>query len=174
MLINERTAQRFWKKVQRLGENECWEWLGYGVKSSTPGKIYRRKRVNGRTEMPTRISWMIHHGVDPGDLDVLHNCPGADNPQCVNPTHLWLGTDTDNQRDCRAKGRTYRAVGELAWLSKLTWPEVREIRRLRMTEGRTLKSLAAQFGVYFSTIHKIVTNQIWIEYVVVSREEAAA
>lgn len=91
-------ADRFWAKVQKAGPDDCWPWLasrmpkGYGklgIASTTP-------------KLAHRVSWELHYGPIPEGLFVCHRC---DNPPCVNPAHLFLGTCTDNLRDMVAKGR---------------------------------------------------------------------
>ena len=85
---------RFWEKVDK--SSECWNWLG--VKSKGYGQI----KVNGKHRYAHRISWDLHYGVYLGNLDILHSC---DNPSCVNPKHLSLGTHKENMADRDKKGR---------------------------------------------------------------------
>ena len=92
-------ARRFWAKVDKLGEFDCWLWTGRRAKRYGYGELYRGPgQTVGKAH---RISWELHHG--PTDLKVLHTC---DNPACVNPAHLFLGTQQDNLRDMRDKGRS--------------------------------------------------------------------
>lgn len=89
--------ERFWRKVHKT--DGCWEWTG-----SRDRKGYGKIAKGGAPTIPLlahRVSWAIHHG-DPGDLCVLHRC---DNPPCVRPDHLFLGTIADNNRDMTQKGR---------------------------------------------------------------------
>ena len=96
-------ADRFWPKVARGPEDACWLWTGdhtdrgYGILGSVRGG--RREHLRAH-----RVSWEIHHGSPPpDDMDVLHSC---DNPPCVNPAHLRIGTRSENSIERHAKGRT--------------------------------------------------------------------
>lgn len=86
--------ERFWAKVQK--GQDCWLWSG-----STNGR-YGRIVVDGKNTPAHRVSWTLHNGPVPDDRSVCHHC---DNPLCVRPDHLFLGTQSDNMRDCAAKGR---------------------------------------------------------------------
>ena len=87
---------RFWSKVDRSGD--CWEWMAYRLP-----KGYGTMRIaNRRKGLAHRISWEIHFGPIPTGMHVLHKC---DNPPCVNPDHLMLGTAADNIHDMVDKGR---------------------------------------------------------------------
>lgn len=95
-------STRFWKKVQKQSNEECWPWLG-GC-----GGRYRRGTIKylGKMIYASRISWLLAFGQLPDtDKQVLHTC---DNPNCVNPKHLWLGTQKDNMQDASTKGRMAR------------------------------------------------------------------
>jgi hypothetical protein len=102
-------VDRFWEKVDKSGD--CWLWTGHrGCKG------YGAAWAEGRHQAAHRVSWELAFGAIPDGLHVLHHC---DNPPCVNPDHLWLGTNSDNQRDCVAKGRANPLLfgGGLARLS---------------------------------------------------------
>lgn len=105
-----------------------------------------------------RASWMLHHGDIPEGMVVCHNCPGSDNPGCVNPAHLFLGTLNDNNQDMRKKGRTTK--GEQTKSSKLTEKQVREILFLR-EQGISNRELAKQYSVHEETIGRIIRRLHW-------------
>ena len=93
---------RFWEKVQLHSDDACWLWLGgrdqYG---------YGYFRVAGASRKSHRVSYVIAHGALDPSLDVCHAC---DNPSCVNPRHLWTGTNRANVDDMVRKGRSLRGV----------------------------------------------------------------
>lgn len=92
------TEERFWASVNRGGENDCWIWTG-AARPTGYGICRWRQRPDGAH----RVSWEMANGrAVPDGMYVLHRC---DNPQCVNPRHLFVGTHSDNMRDMLAKGR---------------------------------------------------------------------
>lgn len=96
-----KNEERFWAKVAKLGVCSCWEWTGWRKETG-----YGRVRIDGRILYAHRVSWILANGPIPDDLRVLHRC---DNPPCVNPDHLFLGTQGDNNADRDAKGRNFHA-----------------------------------------------------------------
>jgi len=93
-------ADRFWEKVQKT--RTCWLFTGSRTEAG-----YGHIRWNGRQMRAHRVSYLLHHGTDPGALLVCHTC---DVPACVRPDHLFLGTQLDNVRDAQAKGRRQRVT----------------------------------------------------------------
>jgi len=140
---------RFWEAVDVSGD--CWEWRG-----STRGHGYGALRVNGRTTSAHRFSYELAYGPIPDGLFVCHHC---DNPPCVNPAHLFIGTCKDNTRDMLSKGRGNRPKGVRISRAKLTEDDVRYIRRMRGEIGQ--KELAERFGVSQGNISSIQLKRIW-------------
>lgn len=143
---------RFWSKVVR--GSACWEWTGARTRRGY-GKFGEGGR-SGRTVEAHRMAWRLTHGDIPDGMCVCHRC---DNPLCVNPDHLFLGTHLDNMRDMRAKDRGAR--GERHGSAKLTAHDVWQIKRIYATGCRSEYKLAKQFGVYPSHIHSIVSGSKW-------------
>lgn len=146
-------ADKFWAKVDKSGE--CWMWTG--AKNKGYGMV-RRREFNQYQVQAHRYAWFLTHGEWP-ELFVCHRC---DNPSCVNPAHLFLGTAQDNFDDMRSKGRErHRAVrGELQGSAKLTAVKVIRIRKLA-AKGLTHQEIADQFGVDRSNISIIVRRKGW-------------
>jgi hypothetical protein len=150
----ENWVSRFWKYVQK--EDGCWRWIGphgkygYGTLSGIPWSNNHKGK-----ELSHRISWVINRGPIPHNMYVLHTC---DQPSCVNPDHLFLGTQIDNNNDKVSKVR--QAMGEKLPQSKLNAEDIRHIRSLR-TYGLSLYELADIFRVDFSNIGRIVRRESW-------------
>lgn len=144
--------ERFEDKFTKSGG--CWEWtarrhpLGYGM-----------FRIAGSVQYAHRVSYRLYVDEIPEGMCVCHHC---DNPGCVNPAHLFLGTHTDNMRDCNNKGRRPAAgvFGEKHGMAKLTNAQVVEIRKMR-SEGATQFDIAKEFGVARQTISHILCGDTW-------------
>lgn len=148
--MNAKTIALFWSHVDKSGD--CWLWTaskrnkGYGafVWADDDGNV-----INGRAH---RFSYELHVGPIPDRLFVLHRC---DTPSCVNPAHLFLGTNADNVRDMIAKGRkvaggTYTnghyPRGTNHWNAKLTDAQVEAVRASR-AEGLSYSQVARRHGI---------------------------
>lgn len=148
---------RFWKKVDKSGgDDACWLWTA--SLNGEYGQIY----WNGRPQLASRISYLLANGAYSDDLDVLHNCPNGDNPRCVNPKHLWLGTHLENMQDMALKNRAHRPRGEEGPLSKLNESQVAEIRHLYSLGGVSYKDLGVKYGVTAPAIGEIVRMETWL------------
>lgn len=156
-------AERFWQKVDKTPghgpEGDCWIWTGCIVGFGY-GQIGRSKEDGGRVEYTHRISYELHYGVSLGTARVgplvLHKC---DVPACVNPDHLFLGTDQDNNDDMRQKGRwsTGNQKGE-ANPNRILTDEV--VRSIRSATG-TFQSIADSFGVSLTTAWNVKNRKTW-------------
>lgn len=176
--------ERFWSKVRKSDEADgCWVWTG-GKSREGYGQIFVS---HGKYAKAHRCSYEIEYGPIPEGLDCLHRC---DNPPCVRPEHLWLGTAKDNSRDMYEKGRqsTVRARperlargdrhgsrthpeslvrGSQHYRSKLTEEKVAAIReewkRRAETEarGKLSREMALRHGVSHSTIEQVVYRLTW-------------
>lgn len=151
---------RFWSKVDTNGPifkgSPCWLWTAFVNK-----KGYGTIRISrGSMGMAHRVSWLLTYGEIPNGLHVLHKC---DNPPCVNPEHLFLGTALDNNRDREAKGRGVRLYGSDHGMSKVTAVEVETIRNLYATGQYLQRELAEKFGICQSQVSNIVLNKQRIE-----------
>ena len=142
-------SERFWAKVRRADLAECWRWTGR-LSSAGYGRVGRRRE----SRYAHRVSWELHHGPVPQGLSVCHRC---DNTQCVNPSHLFLGTQADNIADMVSKGRN--ALGERNGQAKLTESEVVTIQAITK---RTQRSIAADYGVSRSLISLIRSGKRWV------------
>ena len=146
---------RFWSYVQKGPDNSCWPWLGakttkgYGL--FTTGPVIRRKH-----QVVTRVAFKIAYGPFDERLNICHTC---DNPSCVNPRHLFVGTSQDNHDDCVAKGRSLK--GERHPMRKLTESDVLKIRDLRSSSRLSFGRLAEQFGISRTTAHRVCAKIIW-------------
>lgn len=154
-LRTPRTAtvqERFWSKVRVGGLFDCWEW-----QAGTFTGGYGAFQYRGRPVGAHRMSFVFANGTDaiPAPLCVLHHC---DNRRCVNPSHLFLGTNDDNMADCVAKGRMRR--GEQHPRAKLTDEHVATIRQ-QLANGCTQQRIADEYGVSRPLIKLIKQNKIW-------------
>jgi hypothetical protein len=148
------TEQKFWKKVDRRGPDECWPWLGCRDKKWG----YGRFTIGGKEIGAHRYSWKLVNGFIEDGLFILHSC---DNPPCCNPAHLRPGTHIDNMEDMKSRGRS--TVGESNPHAKMTWEKVKEIRARYIPRVVTMKKLAAEYGVTDMAINYVVHNKLWIK-----------
>jgi len=137
---------KFWDNVDIKSADECWEWLGY----THPKLKYGLFRFSFIKETLThRISWRITHNFeDPRPLHVLHKC---DNPSCVNPSHLFLGTKSENAIDRTKKGRTNGA--------RFNETDILIIRELYKT--MSISEIANKYDYSYSTIQGVVKRKTW-------------
>ena len=156
MLPRRTFEDRFWQKVEKLGQDDCWLWS-----AAVDRHGYGRVGKGGKTTSAHRVSWELHTGSDASGKVIHHRC---DNPRCVNPHHLSIGTQRDNLRDMRKKGRAAkppinRLVGSKNGASKLTLTQIVEIRELAgVTPQRTV---AKRYGISPGQVSRIQTGRRW-------------
>lgn len=156
--------EQFWRKVKR--SSRCWEWMGPRTQLG-----YGLSRIDGKCVTAARRAWHLVNGPIADGLQVCHHC---DNPPCVRPDHLFLGTAKDNMADRLRKGR--RSVpqrmsapkrrqigvfGETHGRSKLSAIDVQEIRRWYATGQPSMSQLARIYEVNISSICRIIRGRLW-------------
>ena len=157
-------AERLWRRVIRTGGDGCHVWqgatdvFGYGIIGSDVGK-------RGSTIPTHRASWALAYGPIPEGLYVLHTC---DNPPCVRPDHLFLGTKRDNNLDMVTKGRHAAQIGtqnapsgERHRMAKLTEEQVLDIRSRHGARLASVQQLAEEHDVSMAHVYKIVRGESW-------------
>lgn len=147
--MNKTLEQRFLEKVVWIGR--CWEWTAFKNR-----KGYGIFKLNGRHVGAHRISYELYISEIPKGLLCLHRC---DNPSCVNPKHLFLGTNQDNMNDMKSKGR--KPKGSDSYRAKLTWEQVVDIRSF-VKCGASEADMARRHNVNPSCINKIINNKTWV------------
>lgn len=155
--MRKKIDERFWEKVDRKGEKECWLWIG-----NIGANGYGQLSIKNKTISAHRLSWTLNYGPILDGLFVLHEC---DNPPCVNPNHLFLGTNKDNILDAIAKGRL-NPLGKsnlslYLYKAKVHENQVREIRQKYSQGLVTFRMLAREYKVSKKTIHRIVRYKTW-------------
>lgn len=150
----EQRIATFWSKVDKSGGNDaCWLWTAGKYQSG-----YGAYRWNGRTQKAHRVSFFLANGrwVKDG-YRVCHTC---DVRHCVNPLHLWEGTDQENLADRDRKKRQQH--GERHFFAKLTEKDVQDIRELYAEGGISQKAIADKYGVVHQLISQIIRREIWV------------
>ena len=144
--------ERFEAKFEKRGSSDCWEWTASRRKDG-----YGQFNIAGRIQLAHRIAYQLYVGEIPEGMCILHH---FDNPSCVNPSHLFLGTQADNMIDCMNKDRGFHPVGEKHWNAKLTGEQVGVIRQMSSDGARNV-DLVKLFGVSKQTISAIIHGQNW-------------
>ena len=174
--LSPTVIERFWEMVGRCSHGPdchacCWLWHGgtskggYGslTISTLPPKVVRANR----------FCWLVTHGLIPEGMSVLHNCPAGDDPRCVNPHHLWIGTQRENIADAQQKQRLSTgdkhytrthpermARGVAFPNARLNDEQVLDIRYL-YAKGMRQKLLGTIYEVSFQTISRVVRGDLW-------------
>lgn len=149
--FTEKIINRFWAKITKT--DECWIWTGCKIKG------YGRFGVNGQVVLAHRFAYELRWGSFCKTLDVCHNCPNGDNPSCVRPSHLFLGTHLDNMRDAAKKGQMHPGVK--CWNAKLNPSLVKAIRASYDNKLESQYNLAKRFNISRTNIAKVVRRETW-------------
>jgi len=158
--ISDEMKRRFWAKVNKT--DTCWLWTaakiggGYGYFAVLPKNETRGWNSGSICKAAHRVSWIMHNSNIPEGLLVLHKC---DNPSCVNPAHLFLGTFRDNSTDMVRKGRQAKGEDNGGGV-KLTNKSVKEIRILNKMDF-SHATVAKLYGVSRTLVKRIIKRQLW-------------
>lgn len=144
------TPEGFWARV--LKTDNCWLWLG-----AKQARGYGFVKYHGRQHGAHRIAWQLINGPIPDGMSVCHHC---DNPQCVRPEHLFIGTTSDNMIDCSRKGRLVDNSGANQGRSRLTEIDVVEIRTMDKC-GISQREIASKYSVSQPLISMILSRKTW-------------
>lgn len=144
-------AREFWWNVDISGE--CWLWTG-GHSSGGYGTFYS----GGKSYRAHRVAYALANGATPAGLTVRHGC---DNPTCVRPEHLEIGTQAENVIDRDSRGRRRPPKGEANGNAALTWAAVEEIRAAHAS-GLNQCQIARQVGVHRTTVGRVVRGEAWL------------
>lgn len=154
--LTQKDIERFWSKVDKTPghgpQGECWLWTDKPNIRSGYGYFMIRRNNKHKLLSAHRVSFSLQFGNPPSDKP--HVCHACDIPQCVNPAHLFAGTQLDNLRDCATKGRTRNGQ------AKLTEEQVYKIRKLHEI-GRTGRSVAKKFHVSEPAVSAVVHRHSW-------------
>ena len=153
-------AERFWSRVDKSPRPEgCWLWMGQRLGTMYDG--YGFLVVKRWRRIAHRVAWELTHGTIPEGLLVLHHC---DNPPCVNPEHLFVGTQSENMKDMYDKGRRqfrpWLLAGERHPQAKLTLARIKWARTQR-ENGVSLSALARRFKVARRTLRSALQGRTW-------------
>jgi hypothetical protein len=143
--------ERFMAKI-RVDERGCWLWVGNKHLTG-----YGAVKIDRKQRLAHRVSWQLHRGEIPPKHYICHHC---DVPACVNPDHLFVGTQADNMADCARKGRATKNIGRTGarcWNAKLSDDTVRAI----LADTRTHGLIAKDFGVTRTVIQRVKARQQW-------------
>ena len=171
-------ATRFWARVRKR-KRGCWEWQGYRAPSGYG--VLQARKIHDAPLLAHRVAWRLRRGPIPDGAHVLHRC---DNPRCVRLSHLFLGTQSDNNADRQSKGRTASGdsngartkpgrnpfvrnrgsglKGEAHPQARLSQRQVAAIRRA-FERGEPRAKIAARYGISVTHVYRIASRKSWGE-----------
>jgi hypothetical protein len=153
-------VEQFWANVAK-GDG-CWEWQGVR-KTEGYGRWGVGIKAYGHGGVAHRMSWILANGPIPAGMLVCHRC---DNPPCVRPDHLFLGTAVDNNRDRDAKGRArwldreFQPSGEKSHAAKYSDVELARWRHLHYVEGLNYNQIATSVGCTREWVRQVVKGNV--------------
>lgn len=154
VMLSSKDVARFHRQVVQLDNDDCWPWLGH-VNLRGYGNFAFRIQSRVHTVAAHRIAALIAFGSIDRGVNVLHHC---DNPRCCNPSHLFLGSQEENMRDCAAKRRT--TFGRRANRAKLTDDLVRRLPRV-IQSGSSYRKIPTEVGCAWQTVQKAARGLTW-------------
>jgi len=154
-LFAKTLLNRFVALVDKGRDDECWIWTG-----ARNADGYGHIQIDNFVEKAHRLSYRLFIGNIPDGMCICHRC---DNPSCVNPSHLFLGTKLDNARDREAKNRNTYLSGEKHKMAKLTSEQVESIRSTPIVKHGDKARIAMEYGVSQSCIGSILNRKTWKE-----------
>ncbi len=153
MIKIQEAFENFLEEAHQGNHIGCWNWYR-NLNNKGYGTIY----IKNIPILAHRLSFKMHKGKIPKNMCVCHIC---DNPTCVNPNHLFLGTIAENNADMIKKGRARKAKGEELPFSKLNTSKVRQIRNLYKTGKYTMRELGIMFSVSHTPIVSLINRKTW-------------
>jgi hypothetical protein len=153
--VRRNTKESIWERIDKKGEDECWEWMG-----PTTNDGYGRIGINRKYYSVHRLVYELTKGKIPNGKVVMHLC---NNPPCCNPKHLRRGSIKDNVTQMYRENRDRHVIqeGELNNNSKLSVGEVIEIRKLYTIGNYSQRELGKQYGMSQGSISSIVNRRVW-------------
>lgn len=154
-MFAKQDVERFWSKVDRRQPDECWLWIGKTIARGGYGQIW----FNCKRSIASRVAMSIALGREPNrNIYVCHRC---DNPPCCNPSHLFLGTCSENGLDSVSKGRS---GGENSGVAKIDSETAHEIRQALLL-GASQRAIARLYAIKQPAVSLIARGETWVSHV---------
>lgn len=147
--LEKTIEERFYDKIKINKENGCHEW-----QASISRRGYGQFALNSTTQVSHRVAWLLSYGQIPKGIYVLHHCG---NPKCVNPAHLFLGTQRDNMNEAISKNIYFRSSGN----AKITEKQVIRVKGMLQDGIYSVATIAKRFDVSWHAIYDIKHNRTW-------------
>lgn len=149
---SEYVSKTLIERSQKIGN--CWIWI-----RAKTGSGYGTFKRGSNYVLAHRMSYELFKGSIKEGLFICHSC---DNRSCINPNHLWEGTQSENMKDCFDKGRSGLKFGDKHPNAKLSFAKARKIRELYSSGNIDQYQLASKFGVHRNIISAVINKRIWL------------